>query len=200
MNSKYITVEVTDDTFRALAQAGSSQGIHLQTFAGLMILRGLKDFAAGNIDPQLQLFLLAQTLFDQNENRRAVTAIMKYLLEHPDEQKMNQLIELCDTLAIDIQDIERTAAQDIKNPIGLMSIRSRVSKVDIARQWLEEHMQPMMDYRAADMIAAAAKEGIRESHLGEARKALRIKSYRASEGFYWTIPVHAVEMAENGRS
>lgn len=186
--TKYVTVEISAEIFRALTALASQFGQQTKLFASNLIVRGVNDLAEQNpTDPEVRLYLLANRANIQRDTRRILISIAKHLKSNPDEQSADELLSLCDHYGFDAKEIMTEAERDTGITSGGIEMASSTG-VSRAVSFLTTAMELGMEYSAREMLDIASEQDIKEHWLKEARRILGVVSTRKSAGFYWKIP------------
>lgn len=185
--TKYVTVELTPETFRALVDLASMVGLSPKSYASLLVVRAINDVAKENKEsPEIRMFRLAQVSSRSREQRRILLGIAKHLKSEPDEAYAEEFIQICELLGVDSREIMMQAETD-SGGVGSIDIPSNPG-ISMACDFLINNMETDRDYPAKNMIEVAKAQGIKEHWLKEARRILMIVSTRKSSGWFWRLP------------
>jgi hypothetical protein len=194
-NDRYITVEISEETWRALIKLAMTDagGMHPNIFAALLVVRGLKDWAADKESMESRLYTLAQTVLEKRETHRLLLTIAKALSDVNEDIQYEEFSLLCEQAGYAPDEILREVATDRGASALVMFKKS--NKVTDAIQFLLDTMQPGKEYTVSELEHLAEKDGLTKRHLDGAKKALGIISVRNSTNWAWIIP--AVPVTEN---
>lgn len=185
---KDIPIKVDEAKHNALLRVSAETGRHITKLGEEAMDLFLVDYARkmgmGSVDPEIRV----QAMEIEARSREKTIETLRYLaaiqIRKPSTEGMEKLISLCESIEVELDEIMRDI-KDSEYVLAYMEIKNR--PLNKAELWLLEHMTPGREYIVNDLVAEAARDGIKKLVLENARSSLNIKtSHRKGNGNRWT--------------
>lgn len=190
MRNHIITIKLDSDTFYALVEQASQRGIYPSRLAEHYVEASLEADATDPTSPAVvKLYGLNRKVIHEQENHDTLVRIASWLLVRPDEQAIDTLASLCESMGWTMQEIMEDAA--VTSPEMLISLDQSSDATSIAMQFLLDVIQPGTECPAKVIEHEAEQKGISAYALRAAKKRLKVISQQRGRYWTWRLPEEA---------
>lgn len=184
-NKRFIAAELDQDEHRLLVRLAAEWGRHPSDLIAVAVRKFLLDLE--NV-PEGKEKPLDLRVFQTLGRMRKGSDIELYLRDmalayqaQPTDENAQLLQDTAEECGYTVEQLLQWIEEDRLVPLGNMS-----TTVDVAKAFLDHHLQPGKEYPSLDIQEAATKEGINSGALNTAKRALNIRSVRRGSCWVWT--------------
>lgn len=192
---KWVGTWVDESLHNSLMRVATEKGIHPTAVLEEALRHYITHYAktvGKNIDPIVMVTAMALEEEVRESGLRTLQGIALRYIRNPTEEGAERLRTACEMMEIELEDFVR----ELRDNEQLVTLIDELDRpLTRAEMWLQQRMEPDIDYPMKLIKAEAETLDIKFYTLTRAKETLRIRSIRRSGHWVWRRP--ALPAVEN---